>query len=88
MNEEELTESFANDSGGGWNYRMVEVDGFLHLREIYYDSNGNIRMWTQEPAAPVGDDVEDLAGTIALMERALLAPVLRLVNNKFVEVEE
>lgn len=98
MTEEEMTDFVKDltndflenwgDSEGWWNYRVVEVDGFLHLREFYYRSDGTIRMCTQVPSTPIGNDLDDLRGAMELMTKALKAPILRLVDNAFVEVDD
>lgn len=71
---------------GHWNYRIVRVDGYCHIREIYYDDKGEIWLWTQSPAAPVGENADEVRSDLQLMLKACEAPILELVDNHFVEV--
>jgi hypothetical protein len=69
-----------------WNYRVVCVDGFCHLREIYYNENGEIEFWTEGAMPATGEDSEDIRGSLEMMLKATYIPMLHLIDNKLVEV--
>ena len=65
-----------------WNHRVMrrvftlpngEIEYQLGIYEIYYDDNGNVNGWTQEPVAVVGDDLE---WTLNKMQECLGKPIL------------
>ena len=68
---------------GYWNYRVVEkynhvfkeVDVELH--EVYYDKDGIIQMWSENPVSPSGVSLEDLKEDITNMIEALDKPILK-----------
>lgn len=46
------------------------------IHEGYYDNDGMVNGWSQNPDYPRGDDVDDLAGYVEMMAEALTYPVL------------
>lgn len=76
-----------------WNYRVVEDENGLWIREVYYDSTGVPRSCTEFPSAPYGDDVHELVRDIAMMIRGTRLPVLQYsdfedMEEKSEEIEE
>ncbi len=64
-----------------WNYRVVlNDDNTWCLREVYYDSSGEVVGWTQNDASPFGETVDGLVRDFALMEEAFKLPVLTEVE--------
>ncbi len=74
-----------------WNYRVTRrkvrttvdvgetVEEYLfELREVYYNEDGSVQSWTEEPVHAVGDTWMELADTLAIMGRAIGIPVLDL----------
>ncbi len=52
-----------------WNYRAVRhPDGYVALHEAYYDKDGRIVNWSQNPVRFGGDDLAEL---ISSLEAAL-----------------
>jgi len=43
-----------------WNYRVVVKDGNCSIYEVYYDDNGRIEAFTEEPVGPSGESLEEL----------------------------
>lgn len=59
-------------TGGGWRYQPVFVlhgdELVFSLCEVYFDANGKLSRWTQEPAmVPQGETMEDLSNDLARM---------------------
>ena len=70
-----------------WNYRVVLENDTYTLREVYYDiPETDGMMWTENPAYPMGETLDELRQDIDLMKAGLLSPVLTEVNGKLVEV--
>lgn len=57
-----------------WSYaltrRTVRGEVEYAVREIYYDTHGNVVGWSDDPDAAVGETIED---TVASMHRILAA---------------
>lgn len=71
----------SDDFAGGWNYRIVERRQgdvvTLTIHEVYYDADGNVSAWVEEPSAPYGeDDWSSLYADLTLMVGALDKPAL------------
>lgn len=76
-----------------WNYRVIKKeyplpksmgDGYEYvyeIREVYYDEDGKIQSWTEEPVGPTGNDEKDLLGSMILMMNAFREPVLEIDRN-------
>jgi hypothetical protein len=59
-----------------WNYRVVKdnfkADGpYYSIREVYYDSNNDITLWSVDDMAPHGETAEALWVDIQRMSMAL-----------------
>lgn len=55
-----------------WRYQPVIIgegeDAVVVLCEVYFDKNGKLEMWTQEPRmSPQGSDVLELSGDLMRM---------------------
>lgn len=61
-----------------WNYRIVTRDGGASygIHEVYYHLDGTIRVWTEEPNAPFGEDPRELREELEMMLRATERPYL------------
>ena len=57
-----------------WNYRIVRHDDCVGLHEVFYNEDGSVRAWTENPVRFVGDDEADL---VRSLERALKDAVAR-----------
>jgi len=84
-----------------WNYRVIKKeheplnefdDGVTYsIHEVYYDKHGDIEAWTLK-AIGLGDfdDMDDLKGSMELMQKAFDKPVLLLttINEDGAEKEK
>jgi len=80
-----------------WNYRVVkrkhnipeslrlsrgeDFDYVWGIYEVYYNEGGRIESWTERSVEPIGNDKEDLLGTIILMLGAFIKPVLYMDDS-------
>lgn len=76
-----------------WNYRVLrtavelsEHEYGYEIVEVYYDNNGDIEA-VSGPAAAYGESVADLSYAMGLMAKAIVKPVLELIDGEYVEVE-
>lgn len=77
-----------------WDYRIVrkkyvykDPDGKKEkvyytyaIHEAFYDNNGNVGAITQDPVAPLGDNIEDLRHSWVMMAEAFGQPLLDYDN--------
>ena len=69
-----------------WNYRVIckaDPNGpgeLFGIHEVYYDSNGRIEGWTEEPCDPFGESLDELHAEMEMMMAALAKPVLKESN--------
>lgn len=77
-----------------WNYRLVrdvhqvgdeEHESFT-IREVYYDAEGNIEGWTQDPCYPAGDTWKECYNDLAVMGRVVSHPIVDISSGKPIEV--
>lgn len=73
-----------------WNYRVVAEDLGEHgtaysIREVYYDKDGKPKGSTGQGHNPTSmwGDLEDLKGTVKLLQGAFGKPVLTVVDGRF-----
>ena len=59
-----------------WNYRRLMTESGYAIHEVYYDEQGDIEMWSDNPISPHGVDEEELKQDIIKMRTALTKPVL------------
>lgn len=67
-----------------WNYRVIKrIERHHHGNEpvytintVFYDEGGRVKQWSDEPAWPVGDTVEELKSDCEKFLRAFELPVL------------
>ena len=59
-----------------WNYRVVVKDGNCSIYEVYYDDNGRIEAFTEEPVGPSGESLEELRQDLEYFQLALDQPAL------------
>ena len=83
------------DELDGWNYRIQrrfwrndvteeDIEHFV-LVEVYYNKDGSVAFWTEEPVAIGGDTVGDMKEGFHLMMKAFDRPVLDEKGNEIVE---
>lgn len=74
-----------------WNNRVVRKEvrhggkswSLYSIHEVYYADDGTIELWTQNPVN-LGDyeSVDDLKGTLELVQKAFDKPVLEYVVDE------
>lgn len=69
-----------------WNYRLLNLDGSLHIIEAYYNRNGDIIGWIL--AEPRGDDLRDVRADLSLMLDATYRDVLTWADLPSEEQEQ
>ena len=77
-----------------WNYRVIKTfhsetgEAEFRIHEVYYDENGNINGWTQDPISSFGTDLGELREDIRYHLTAFHKPILKEVDNKLVPDED
>jgi len=66
---------------GHWNYRVVKSkkwygEIWYEVREVYYDDEGNVNGYTEEPGRPVATGLQELREVLEWMIKSLDKPVL------------
>jgi len=74
-----------------WNYRVIMIpaeedvlfssDVFV-IREVFYDSEGDIEFWSEEDASAIGDSFEELCEDYDNMTEAFNKPILVLTEDE------
>ncbi len=82
-----------------WNYRVIkrlqDIPGgqgkrwyYSGIYEVYYNSDGDICLISEEPIAPIGSNFEELRGKMNHMLSALGKPVLDYDKIEFAPMDE
>lgn len=91
----EEAEEVAKDwSGGWWNSRVIEKESrwkdksgkeyfekYFEIHEVYYNGEGEIIAWSQDPLGIYFENVKDVRPTIKQIKKAIKKPVLRLIKE-------
>lgn len=80
-------------NGGYWNYRLVEHDNSwtderkekhiektFEIHEVYYDKDGNIVAWTENPVQLYFQSLADLKTMIRRLKELKQKTILRIVE--------
>jgi len=60
-----------------WSYRVCrDAIGRYSVREVFYERNGALITYSQEPAAPIGGSAEDLLKQMKWFREAFDLPIL------------
>lgn len=70
---------------GGWNYRIINDEGYLSLHEVFYDKKGKPTSWSVEECSPMGETLKEIKHDFKLMKQAFGRPILKVKNNKLYE---
>lgn len=54
----------------------LDEDVTVTIHEVFYDANGNVNGWTEEPVHPMGESALGLLDDIKLMLEAFNRPIL------------
>jgi hypothetical protein len=60
-----------------WNYRVIENEEMFQIHEVYYNEAGEITAISENPVAPAGESLEELAKDLEHYAEALKKPVLK-----------
>ncbi len=76
-----------------WNYRVLKLKDGLNrplyeVYEVYYDDDDQPRAWAESHNVLVGDTLDELKETYEYMVTAFQQPILKVVDDKLVEVDE
>lgn len=81
----------------GWNYRVIKTSYQLGKMEpfydyvvytVYYDDEGNPTSWSEDPTTIAGLDKETLLFDLEKIRLCFYKPVLMIVDEKLVEIDE
>lgn len=62
-----------------WTYRIVrDPAGRYSIREVFYENDGQLLHYSQQPVAPLGSSLEDLLHLIHHFQEAFNSPILAL----------
>lgn len=67
-----------------WNYRVIRKRHLdsnnvsYQVHEVYYDDEGNVESWTENPVEPYGETAEALREEIRYFLQAFRRPILEL----------
>jgi len=68
-----------------WDYRIIKSiepgESIYKIHEVYYDDNGNIDGWTEEPVLPCGENTGELREDIHYFLEAFRQPVLEIAEK-------
>ena len=80
-------------SDGYWNYRLVEhknswkdldgktqIEKTFEIHEVYYDKDGNIIAWTENPVQLYFQSLADLKAMIKRLKKLKQKTILRIVE--------
>jgi hypothetical protein len=70
-----------------WNYRVIQDEGMFHIHEVYYSEAGEITAISENPIAPAGESLEELAKDLEHYAEAMNKPALRRAEIVFAAVE-
>jgi hypothetical protein len=82
-----------------WNHRITrrsvpagdgseDTEHVYEIREVYYDDEGKVKGWTEEPVAPHGESVRDLLDDLAIMGRVATRPIFDIDKREDVPFRE
>ncbi len=76
-----------------WNYRVLMLNNkqggtYFEVHEVHYDENDVPYAWAESHNILVGDTLDELKESYEYMSKAFENPVLKVVDDKLVEVTE
>lgn len=79
-----------------FNYRIIHTDDseelghepFVSINEVYYDDNGQVSAWSEEPQYLISENTSELRKDIDLILQAFDRPILTQVGDKLIEYKE
>ena len=75
--------------GGYWNYRVLEKGTndykYYEIHEVYYDADGKIIAWTENPVDLHIEAVADIKFLMKRFKKAAKKTVLRIDNEDLVD---
>lgn len=75
--------------GGWWNYRVIEKGSedykYYEFHEVYYDADGKIIAWTENPVDLHIEAVADIKFLMKRLKKATKKPILRIEDGELVD---
>jgi hypothetical protein len=75
--------------GGWWNYRVIEKGSedykYYEIHEVYYDADGKIIAWTENPVDLHIEAVADIKFLMKRFKKAAKKPILRIEDEELVD---
>lgn len=73
---------------GYWNYRVIEKGTedykYYEIHEVYYDVDGNIIAWTENPVNLYIETVSDIKSLMKRFKKAVKKPILRIDGEELI----
>ena len=94
LEEKKKIESFIDEilwawRGGYWNYRVLEKGSedykYYEIHEVYYDADGKIIAWTENPVDLHIEAVADIKFLMKRFKKAAKKPILRIEDEELVD---
>jgi hypothetical protein len=60
------------------NYRVIKKGDYLTVHAVYYDNDGTIKGWSENPFSPEAEDLDELRASLKLMLESLDKDVIDL----------
>mgnify|MGYP003432318788 FL=1 len=71
-----------------WNYRVIQNtkddEDFYYIKEVYYDQDGNIKLYSEDSIAPHGLTYDELREDLEMMLNAFNYPII--TGNELIEL--
>ena len=61
-----------------WNYRVLKKDDLFAIHSVYYDDEGKIVGWSQNPDPVIDEDIDYLKTQLTLMIEATEKEIIDL----------
>ena len=83
-----MTQSITESEQMSWNHRVIrrsnspsiDPEWTYQIHEVYYNDDGSIESWSENPVAPMGENPSELQSEIRHFLAALNQPVLEEVE--------
>jgi len=61
-----------------WNYRIIKVDNFYSIHEVYYNEDGSVDYWAEDSAGAFSESEKGVKRVLKMMKKATKKPVLQV----------
>lgn len=63
-----------------WNFRVMEKDGEFAIYEVFYNDEGQVQGYTENPSFPRAESIEELKEDLERYAEAMSKPVLQYMD--------